>query len=289
MEFELSSDLARPHQSWEDAVLWLRAQPDMQALVREAYYDDPLIDTCNRYHDSREWAGVQSELKGRAGVALDVGAGFGIASYALARDGFSVIALEPDPSDLVGSGAIRTLAKDHGLPITVKEGVSESLPLPDASIDVVFARAVLHHTSNLSAALREFARVLKPGGLFVAIREHVITRPEDLPRFLAAHPLHRLYGGENAFLVTTYVSAITDSGLKLEKIIKPLEHVINYAPHDRDALNAEIADRLGHRLGLSRPITAMLDLPIIGDMLIRAAGYFDHRPGRHYSFVANKV
>jgi SAM-dependent methyltransferase len=261
----------------------------MQAMVREAYYDDPLIESCKRYHNSLEWVGVQDVLKGRSGTALDVGAGFGIASYALARDGFSVIALEPDPSELVGAGAIRVLAKDYSLPITVAEGVSESLPLRDASVDVVFARAVLHHTRNLKGALREFARVLKPGGIFVAIREHVISRPEDLPLFLAAHPLHRLYGGENAFPVATYVSAITDSGLKLDKIIKPLEHVVNYAPRDRDGINIEIADRLGRRLGLTRPITVVLGLPFVGDMLIRAAGYFDHRPGRHYSFVAHKT
>jgi len=29
--------------TWEDAVVWLRAQPDRQQLVLDAFYDDPLI------------------------------------------------------------------------------------------------------------------------------------------------------------------------------------------------------------------------------------------------------
>ena len=41
--------------------------------------------------------------------ALDLGAGRGISSYALAREGWQVTALEPDPSMLIGAGAIRSL------------------------------------------------------------------------------------------------------------------------------------------------------------------------------------
>ena len=37
----------------------------------------------------------------KAGRALDLGAGNGILSYALAREGWSVTAVEPDPSALV--------------------------------------------------------------------------------------------------------------------------------------------------------------------------------------------
>ena len=51
----------------------------------------------------------------------------------------------------------------------------------------------------------EVARVLKPGGTFIATREHVISKKEDLPVFLANHPLHRFYGGENAFVLQKYL------------------------------------------------------------------------------------
>src|SRR5579862_2301134 len=96
--------------SWEDAVSWLRSQPDKAQLVLECYYDDPPLAAARRYYASGEWQAVRALLGTMRGRALDVGAGRGIASYALARDGFEVTALEPDPSELIGAGAIRALA-----------------------------------------------------------------------------------------------------------------------------------------------------------------------------------
>src|SRR5882757_3969578 len=132
--------------SWEDAVSWLRSQPDQRQLVFDAYYDDPLISAAQRYHCSDEWQAIAGLLRGRTGKALDVGAGRGIASYALAREGFGVTSLEPDPSGIVGAAAIRKLAEDTRLPIEVVEEFSEHLPFDELTFDVVFARAVLHHT-----------------------------------------------------------------------------------------------------------------------------------------------
>src|SRR5215212_4561524 len=98
--------------TWEDAVIWLRNQPDRRQLVLDAFYDDPLIDAGKRYFAGTEWQAVLALLQDRAGKALDVGAGRGIASYALARSGFAVTALEPDPSAVVGTAAIRSLAAE---------------------------------------------------------------------------------------------------------------------------------------------------------------------------------
>ena len=70
--------------TWEAAVVWLRDQPDRRQLVLDAFYDDPLIGAAERYHSTSEWQAVSRLLLGRTGLALDVGAGRGIASYALA-------------------------------------------------------------------------------------------------------------------------------------------------------------------------------------------------------------
>jgi SAM-dependent methyltransferase len=275
--------------SWEQAVQWLRDQPDKRDLVLAAYYDDPLENAAERYWRSEEWQAIELLLPAARGVALDVGAGRGIASYALAKAGYKVTALEPDGSALVGAGAIRTLAGNTGLPIEVTQEFSERLPFPDAQFDVVFARAVLHHTKDLQAACREFMRVLKPGGRLIAVREHVISSTDDLPAFLDLHPLHKLYGGENAFLLAQYEAAIRGAGLRLNAVLKPLESPINFAPHTLSGLKAELASRASRGLpGLRHLVQGALALPPVWSLARRLLAHVDHRPGRLYSFVAER-
>jgi SAM-dependent methyltransferase len=275
--------------SWEDAVQWLREQPDQRDLVLAAYYDDPLAAAAERYWGSDEWTAVRALLPSALGSALDIGAGRGIASYALAKEGFQVTALEPDGSALVGAEAIRKLASTSGLPIEVTQEFSERLPFADCQFDVVFARAVLHHTKDLQAACREFLRVLKPGGRLIAVREHVISRQEDLPAFLDLHPLHKLYGGENAFLLAQYESAILGAGFQLERVLSPLESAINFAPYTLDSLQLELASRVTRGLpGLRHLVHGMLALPPVWELAKGVLARFDHRPGRLYSFIAQR-
>ncbi len=275
--------------SWENAVAWLRLQPDQAQLIIDCYYDDPLIGAAERYWHSEEWQAVRTQFTGRSGRALDVGAGRGIASYALAREGFEVTALEPDPSALVGGGAIRALAAESQLPIQVVEDFSERLPFADGAFDLVFARAVLHHTRDLEAACREFFRVLKPGGLLLAVREHVISCPEDLPRFLEQHSLHRLYGGEHAYLLSQYVGALEQAGFAKQDVISPWHSPINFAPYSLASLKEELARRAGLRIpGFGRVLLALLCLPGMWPLARWILARVDRRPGRLYSFVAVK-
>lgn len=277
--------------SWEAAVTWLRSQPDRQDLVRAGYYDDPLPEAADRYWRSDEWRCIRKLISRRAGDdALDVGAGRGIASYALAKEGMRVTALEPDPSDLVGAGAIRSLVTQCSLPIQVVEHYSEHLPFEDRSFDVVFGRAVLHHTRDLRTACQEFFRVLRPGGLLIAVREHVISRPGDLPAFHNSHPLHARYGGEMAFLLRDYIEAIKAAGFELQEVIAPLRSPINYAPADLAYLRSEIARRaVGAVPGLVTALTGLLSLPVFWAAVLPILEVVDHRPGRLFSFKARKT
>ncbi len=46
------------------------------------------------------------------------------------------------------------------------KGYIEAIPLPDASVDVVISNCVLNLSGDKAGALREAARVLRPGGRF---------------------------------------------------------------------------------------------------------------------------
>lgn len=280
--------IQKSFREWEDAVAWLRDQPDKQDLVRDSYYDDPLIVAAKRYYQSSEWRAISELLEERSGAVLDVGAGRGIASYALAREGYSVTALEPDVSKLVGAGAIEQLFSEIGLPIRIVTEVSEQLPFDDDQFDVVFARAVLHHMQDLQKGCAELTRVLKPGGLLISVREHVISRPEDLPIFLEKHPLHHLYGGEKAYTLKQYRRALQQSGLRIEKEYAPLQSPVNYYPQSLETIRKELVRRVGGVPGVGRILTSLLRKQAVFLIALKVAGWLDNRPGRLYSFVTRK-
>lgn len=263
--------------TWEGAVQWLRDQPDKQDLVRWCFYDDPLLAAARRFHASSEWRATRALLPAPPGAALDVGAGRGIASFALAVDGYATTALEPDPSSLVGAGAIRQLSAEAGVPITVVVEWGESLPFPDATFEVVLCRQVLHHARDLDRLCAEISRVLKPGGVMVATREHVLSRRSDLETFLRQHPLHGLYGGENAFLLDEYEGAIRKAGLALVASLNPLQSDINLYPTTIEDHRARIARKL------------LLPKSIVPDWLLGMIGQRMTDPGRLYTFVARRT
>lgn len=206
--------------------------------------------------------------------------------------GWQVTALEPDASLLVGAGAIRQVAQETGLPITIVQEWGEALPFPDQTFDLVYARQVLHHARDLVQLCREMARVLRPGGVLIATREHVISHPQDLAAFLARHPLHALYGGEHAYLLEAYRAAITGAGLTVRRVWGMWESEINFFPvtpadHER-RITARLRRRVGN--GLTYWLTTSA-LPWGRPLRQALAAYETRRddtPGRLYSFVAEK-
>jgi SAM-dependent methyltransferase len=246
-------------------------------LVKACFYDDPLLAAAERFYASTEWQAVQELIAPARGKALDIGAGRGISAFALAKDGWDTTALEPDPSAVVGAGAIRTLAAEGHLRIDVVETWGETLPFESASFDLVYVRQVLHHAYDLHQLCSEIGRVLKPRGMMIASREHVLSRRQDLDEFLRLHPLHSLYGGENAFLLEEYVSAIEAAGIRLIKVFNPLESEMNLYPETRASIKVKIA----RKLWLPSPL-------LVPDALLSFKGRFMSAPGRLYTFWGRK-
>ena len=98
--------------------------------------------------------------------ALEIGAGTGYFTLNMLRAG---VIGEATCSD-ISPGMLSTLqanAKRLRLKVKTQPADAEELPFADASFDLVFGHAVLHHIPDLRRAFGEFARVLAPGGTVV--------------------------------------------------------------------------------------------------------------------------
>jgi SAM-dependent methyltransferase len=270
--------------SWEEAIVILRADPRHRKLIYDTYLTEDLLGNCRRFADGAEFAEVLKLMKRyrqRAHDILDIPAGNGIATYAFARAGFNVAAVEPDPSQSVGRGAIKTLLSAEDFTARIVDAFGEKLPFDSRSFDVVYVRQGLHHARDLKAMLCECARVLRPRGLLLACREHVVDNYESSLRdFLNAQPDHQLYGGEHAFTLSDYRAAFIDAGLGVIQEIGPYDSPINLYPNTPDSLAAKICESApGRILGSVLPKSLVLRL---GMWHLKRSS----RPGRLYTFVA---
>lgn len=96
------------------------------------------------------------------GSLLDVGGGTGALARRLVNSlGAQVTVLDPTPEML---GYI----PDHG-PVRGVLGSAEDMPFGDAEFDAVIVTDAFHHFRDQPAAVREFARVVRPGGGVVIV------------------------------------------------------------------------------------------------------------------------
>jgi ubiquinone/menaquinone biosynthesis C-methylase UbiE len=120
----------------------------------------------------------------RAGaVVADVGTGTGFMAEAALDAGATVIGI--DNSDGMLAQARERFA---GRAFEARRGDTDALPLASGEADAVLANMVLHHAPDPPAAIREMARVLKPGGMLVITdadsHNHEWLRTEQHDRWL---------------------------------------------------------------------------------------------------------
>jgi ubiquinone/menaquinone biosynthesis C-methylase UbiE len=94
-------------------------------------------------------------------VAVDLAAGTGLLTRALAARVPEVIAVEPDDR-------MRAVLSARSPHVRALAGYGESIPLADASADAVFVSSAWHWMDE-ARAVPEIARVLRPGGRFGVI------------------------------------------------------------------------------------------------------------------------
>src|SRR5258708_7938348 len=193
--------------SYERSVLALHSDPGMRPFMLKNYLDPVLADAVERYARSSEFSSIWSIVEPRISSKfcfLDLGVGRGLTSLAFASKGIPVTCVEYDPSEVTGMGALTGHLRDHPQPLRPVRADGEQLPFASGSFDVVFCRSVLHHLNDLDKGLREIRRVLKPGGLFLAWNEHILSVFSTGKKFFDSHPAVRYGVNENAYAIPTY-------------------------------------------------------------------------------------
>jgi len=135
-------------------------------LFRERYdaiYSDRRYETCFHYGRGRLHDVIDRWIPapGQGRRLLDVGCGTG---HHLARwSGAGYVCSGLDAAD-----EMLAEARGRNPGLCIEKGDVYGLPFGDSSFDVVIAIELLRYLAEVPAALREVARVLRPGGQFVA-------------------------------------------------------------------------------------------------------------------------
>lgn len=90
-------------------------------------------------------------------VVLDLGGGrkFYYAGEVDPPGRLKIVAVDMSPEEL---------ERNKDVDETHVADVSEHIPMPDASVDLIMSRALLEHVNGVPSAIREMARTLRPGG-----------------------------------------------------------------------------------------------------------------------------
>jgi SAM-dependent methyltransferase len=133
-----------------------------QSWQRQARSFGTVAQNYDRYRPSYAPEAVNWALGTKPLRVADVGAGTGILSRVLRGLSHEVVAIEPDDH-------MRERLTEVSPDITALAGTAEEIPLPDSSVDAVVAGQAYHWFDH-DRAHPEIARVLRPGGVLVTMR-----------------------------------------------------------------------------------------------------------------------
>ncbi|HXF05956.1 MAG TPA: methyltransferase domain-containing protein [Blastocatellia bacterium] len=146
-------------------------------------------------------------------VALDVSTGAGHMAMALAPHVARVVAIDLTPQMLA---VARHLAAERGLRnVEFQEADARALPFGNGSFDLVTCRMAAHHYPRLEDAVREMARVLRPGGRLV-VSDTVPPADEVADRFINAVEALRDPTHVRDWSVAEWRAAFSGAGLAIE-------------------------------------------------------------------------
>jgi SAM-dependent methyltransferase len=111
---------------------------------------------------------IAEAVPGKLGIAVDVGCGTGYHLPMLAARASRVVGVEPHTAlaDAARRRVLRSRLDDR---VQVRAGLAESLPVDDSSVDLVFSHWAYFFGPGCEPGLAEVSRVLRPGGVQVAV------------------------------------------------------------------------------------------------------------------------
>jgi ubiquinone/menaquinone biosynthesis C-methylase UbiE len=103
---------------------------------------------------------------------LDVGAGYGALSLLLARTRPDLDVIGMDPVQQTVAGAAQAAAEMGLSNVSFRQGDGHAIPFDDNSFDACLCQTVLTHVADAGKVVSEMARVMRPGGKFLAVEYH---------------------------------------------------------------------------------------------------------------------
>jgi ubiquinone/menaquinone biosynthesis C-methylase UbiE len=151
------------------------------------------------------------------GDALDAACGTGRHSATLHGLGHRVVGVD-------ATEAMLAVARDKVPGADFRTGRLEALPVEDASVDLVTCTLALTHVERLEPVMREFARVLRPGGRVILSDIHPLA---TLTGAIAAFPERGITRGipyvpNLTHHVGEYVASFVAAGLEVGTCLEPL-------------------------------------------------------------------
>ncbi len=148
------------------------------------------------------------------GTALDAACGTGRYSAILAHRGHAVIGVDV-------SAAMLDMAREKLPGADFRAGDLTALPLPGDSVDAVVCALALVHIPGVSAALREFARVLRPGGRLLISDVHPFLVTLGWQAQFPGADGQRGFMRLHCHLPSEYIGAAHAAGLRLRGLAEP--------------------------------------------------------------------
>ena len=146
--------------------------------------------------------------------ALDIGAGAGHTALALAPHVGSVVVTDPVDGMLRAARRVFEQAGVHNAEFV--RATAEHLPFPSASFEIVTSRLAAHHFDDVALAMREIARVLRPGGVFIFI-DTMAPLDEEAARFQDALERLRDSTHRRLYLQGQWIAFAEDAGFRIER------------------------------------------------------------------------